>query len=218
MKWVNINNTELLKILNEYSDWFFSSDYSRLVEISHHEGRHRGMKLEEACGEKYLKHIVDKDNKHIGWPETTISVDIASDEQVPREHKQRRNEIDQTLCEFLGAHNQAVNVFYPEGGYMGWHNNWNAHGYNILLSYSPTGNGFFRYMDPLTKEIITMEDKPGWTCKVGYYGRGREPDKVYYHCAGSYEPRITLGFIVPHLEIWRNMIEDISNEDASGMS
>jgi hypothetical protein len=98
---------------------------------------------------------------------------------------------------------------------MGWHNNWNASGYNILLSYSKTGNGFFRYLDPITKEIVTMEDKPGWTCKVGYYGRGREPDKVYYHCAGSYEPRITLGFVVPHLEIWRSMIEDISEEDAT---
>ena len=215
MKWINIKSSELLDTLTDYSDWFFSSDYSKLTEISHHEGRHRGMKLEEACGEQYLKHIVDKDGKHIGWPETTISVDIASDEQVPREHKQRRNELDQELCQFLGAKNQAVNVFYPEGGYMGWHNNWNASGYNILLSYSPTGNGFFRYLDPLTKEIVTMKDKPGWTCKIGYYGRGREPDKVYYHCAGTYEPRVTLGFIVPHLDMWRNMIEDISEEDAS---
>ena len=215
MKWVNIENKEFLDILTDYSDWFFASDYSKLAEISNHWGRHRGMDVEEACSEKYLKHIVDKDGKHIGWPEVTKSVDIASDEQVPKDHKQKRNELDQELCQFLGAKNQAVNVFYPEGGYMGWHNNWNAPGYNILLSYSKTGNGFFRYLDPLTKEIITMEDKPGWTCKVGYYGKGREPDKVYYHCAGTYEPRVTLGFIIPHLDLWRNMIEDISEEDAT---
>ena len=62
---------------------------------------------------------------------------------------------------------------------------------------------------------VTMKDKAGWACKVGYYGRGREPDKVYYHCAGSYEDRLTLGFVIPHLELWRNMIEDISGEDAT---
>jgi hypothetical protein len=215
MKWVDINNNEVLSILTEYSDWFFQSDLNRLTEISHHEGRHQGMKLEEACGEEYLKEIVDKDGQHIGYPERTISVDIASEERVSSEHKKKRSDLADALCAYLGARNQAVNVFYPEGGYMGWHNNWNASGYNILLSYSPTGNGFFRYMDPLTKEIVTMEDKPGWTCKVGYYGRGREPDKVYYHCAGSYEPRVTLGFVVPHLEIWQSMIEDISGEDAT---
>ena len=63
-----------------------------------------------------------------------------------------------------------------------------------------------------------MQDPGGWCCKVGYYGRGREPDKVYYHCAGSREPRITFGFVIPHLELWRNMIEDISGEDASHFS
>jgi len=215
MKWIDINNEEVLEMLNEYSAWFFDTDMKLLTDISHNRERHKGMKLEEACGEDYLKEIVEKDGQHIGYPERTLSVDIASCDNVPSEHKEKRLKLSKKLCSYLGARNQAVNVFYPEGGYMGWHNNWNASGYNILLSYSPTGNGFFRYMDPLTKEIVTMEDKPGWTCKVGYYGRGREPDKVYYHCAGSYEPRITLGFVVPHLEIWRSMIEDISEEDAT---
>jgi len=218
MKWIEINNNEVLDILNEYSDWFFQSDLSKLIEIAHSEERHGGMKLEEACGEEYLKEIIEKDGEHIGFPEKTLSVDIGTSDDCPQDHKEKRNTLAEELCAYLGARNQAVNVFYPEEGFMGWHNNWNAHGYNILLSYSPTGNGFFRYMDPLTREIVNMPDKPGWTCKVGYYGRGREPDKVYYHCAGSHEPRITLGFVVPHLEIWRNMIEDISNEDAGGMS
>jgi hypothetical protein len=215
MKWVEINNKEILNILTEYSDWFFSSDYSKLTEISKKEGRHQGVSLEEACGEDYLKVIIDKDGEHIGFPEVTMSVDISNEDRAPSEHKKKRLELSEKLCAYLGARNQAVNVFYPKDGFMGWHNNWNASGYNILLSYSQTGNGFFRYLDPVTKEIVTMEDKPGWTCKVGYYGRGREPDKVYYHCAGSYEPRITLGFIVPHLEMWQDMIADISEEDAT---
>lgn len=215
MKWVSINNTEITEILNTYSDWFFEQDLSDLTAISQNEGRHKGMLLEEGCGEDYLKEIIKKDGKHIGYPERTISVDISSEDRASSEHKKMRMKLADKLCSYLGARNQAVNVFYPSGGFMGWHNNWNASGYNILLSYSKEGKGFFRYRDPLTKEIITMEDKPGWTCKVGYYGRGREPDKVYYHCAGSYEPRITCGFIVPHLEMWQDMIEDISGEDAT---
>ena len=118
----------------------------------------------------------------------------------------------------MGARNEAVHVYYPKNGFMGWHNNWNAHGYNILLSYTKNGGGFFKYRDPITHEVVEMLDTPGWTSKVGYYGRGREPDKVYYHCAGTYEPRLTFGFVIPNIDIWRSMIEDISGEDASHFS
>ena len=215
MKWININNTEVSEILNSYSDWFFEQDLSDLDKISNHEGRHQCYDLEKACGEEHLKEIVDKDGEHIGYPEKTISVDIASEERVSSEHKKKCREMATELCSYLGARNQAVNVYYPAEGFMSWHNNWNASGYNILLSYSKEGNGFFRYRDPITKEIVTMQDKPGWTCKVGYFCRGREPDKVFYHCAGSHEQRISLGFVIPHLEMWQDMIEDISGEDAT---
>ena len=216
MKWVDIKNPDITRILNEYSDWFFDeSDHTELIKIADREERHQGMTLEEACGEEYLAEIVDKDGKHIGFPEKTRSTDICNNDNVPSVHKEKRLALGWDLCAFLGARNQAVNVFYPENGFMGWHNNWNAHGYNILLSYSKEGNGFFRYRDLVTKEIVTMKDKAGWSCKVGYFGRGREPDKVFYHCAGSYEPRISLGFIVPHLEMWQDMISDISESDAT---
>lgn len=215
MRWVNVVNQEVLDILTNYSDWFFASDLTKLTEIANSEERHKGMKLEEACGTNHLHEIVDKGDEHIGFPERTMSVDIGTSDSAPKEHKDRKNKLSTDLCSYLGARNQAVNVFYPEGGFMGWHNNWNASGYNILLSYSKEGEGFFRYLDPITKEVVTMQDKPGWTCKVGYYGRKSEPEKIYYHCAGSYEPRITLGFVVPHLEIWRNMIEDIAEIDAT---
>ena len=34
----------------------------------------------------------------------------------------------------------------------------------------------------------------------------------------TYEDRITLGFVIPNVDMWRNMIEDISGEDASMFS
>jgi len=215
MKWISINSTEISEILNSYSDWFFGQDLSDLDKISHHEGRHQGFTLPKGCSLEHLQEIIEKDAEHIGYPEKTISVDIASEERVSSEHKSKVRELSTNLCSLLGARNQAVNVYYPEGGFMGWHNNWNASGYNILFSYSEKGNGFFRYLDPVTKKVVNMQDKPGWTCKVGYFGRGREPDKVFYHCAGSHEKRISLGFVIPHLEMWQDMIEDISGEDAT---
>lgn len=215
MKWISINNDDVSEILNSYSDWFFEQDLSDLNKIANSEGRHQGYTLPKGCSLEHLAEIVSKDGEHIGYPEKTISVDIASEEKVSHEHKKKCRDMATALCSYLGARNQAVNVYYPTGGFMGWHNNWNASGYNILLSYSKEGKGFFRYRDPLTQEIITMPDRKGWSCKVGYYGKGREPDRVYYHCAGTHEPRLTLGFVIPHLEMWQDMIEDISGEDAT---
>ena len=215
MKLVDIKNEEVLAIITEYSDWFFNQDLTDLDEISKHEGRHQGYTLDTGCGLDHLEEIVSKDGQHIGYPEKTISVDIASEDRVSSEHKKKCRDMATTLCSYLGARNQAVNVYYPAGGFMGWHNNWNASGYNIILSHSKEGNGFFRYRDPITKEIVNMKDSPGWTCKVGYFGKGREPDKVVYHCAGSHEPRLTLGFVIPHLEMWQDMIADISDINAT---
>lgn len=213
MKWIDISD-ELLEILEPYTEWFFSQD---LTELEAHIDPKRadGETLITGTGDAYLKRVVDSDGEHIGYPEHTRSIDVLMDHRTPKEHRDKCQELNKELCAFLGARNQAVQVYYPKDGFMSWHNNWNASGYNILISYSPTGNGFFKYLDPITKDVVTMEDRVGWSCKVGYYGKGREPDKVYYHCAGSNEDRITLGFVIPHLEMWRNMIEDISGEDAT---
>ena len=108
---------------------------------------------------------------------------------------------------------------YPENGFMGWHTNWNASGYNILLSYNTEeGGGFFRYLDPITKEMVTLWDPKGWSVKVGYFGRRSEPDKVFYHCAGSRSKRLTLGYVIPHEDLWKSMVEDITGEDTTHLS
>ena len=56
-----------------------------------------------------------------------------------------------------------------------------------------------------------MEDEPGWTVKVGYYGSFKEPDKIYWHCARAYDERITLGFVIPDEEFWKMMIDDLKD-------
>ena len=215
MQWINMSE-EILDMLNPYAEWFFKQDLNWL-ETKSKENEKNTNTLEYSCSEEYLKEIVDKDGQHIGYPEISYSFDLQSG-GIPGEFQEKYNELVNNLLMFLGASNQAVHVYYPKNGFMGWHNNWNSHGYNILLSYTKNGGGFFKYRDPITHEVVEMLDPGGWSGKVGYYGRGREPDKVYYHCAGSYEPRLTLGFVIPNIDIWRSMIEDISGEDSSHFS
>ncbi len=213
MKFLSKLSDDLLCILNPYKEWFFSqTDHDLLCE----KDRTGGEDYITAVSDEYLKKILDKDGAHVGFPEVARCCDISQYPHIPGLHKEKQKELNAELIRFLGARNVAVHTYYPPEGFMGWHNNWNAHGYNILLTYNSEENGgFFRYLDPVTKEVITMPDPKGWSCKVGYYGRGRERDKVYYHCCSNTAKRLTLGYVVPHLEIWRSMIEDISGEDGS---
>lgn len=110
----------------------------------------------------------------------------------------------------LGVEHVAVVTYYPKGGYMGWHHNCNAPGYNILFSHSVSGNGYFKYRNPKTKKIVTMTDTPGWNVKVGNFDAGKNNENLFWHTAWTGEPRITVAFVLNEKDIWLNMIEDIT--------
>ena len=201
MKTIEIRNKQLIKILDVYINSFLAADRSKFPNGI------KDITPEYACGEEYLLHMQGK--KVTGYPEKTHGVDLH--QYVPPPLAKPLQQLDNDLMAWSGSRNNAVKMVYPKGGYMGWHHNANAPGYNILLSWSEKGLGFFRYQDPVTKEIVTIEDKPGWTCKVGYYGPFSEPDKMYWHCASAeHEERVTLGYIIPHEGMWSNMCEDIA--------
>lgn len=206
-------NEEVLDLLNTYSTFFFDQDLTELTKLAVQNPKNKPIRQSGwGTSEAYLKVIVDKDGHHDGYPEMTYSHDLQSGKYSSPESKEKCLEVSQELMSWLGARNQAVHSYYPgDGGYIGWHNNWNAHGYNIIFSYTVDGSGYFKYLDPISKEVIHMQDSPGWCCKVGYFGRGREPDKVIYHCAGTNKsPRLTIAFVIPHREIWMNMVQEIS--------
>ncbi len=215
MIWTDISD-ELLDMLEPYSEWFFQQDLTPLNELANNNPKNTDT-MDNGCSTEYLHKVIEADGRHEGFPEISYSYDLKAG-NLPGEFHDRYQNLSTELCTWLGARNEAVHVYYPKNGFMSWHNNWNAPGYNILLSYTKNGGGFFKYRDPKTHEVIEMLDTPGWSCKVGYYGRGREPDKVYYHTAGTHEPRLTLGFVIPNIDMWRCMIEDISGKDASHLS
>ena len=201
MNTVQIKNKDLINLLNNYSNWFESINKSSI--------KVRGERDENEyyTSDKYLKKI-DKQN-HEGFPEKTHGIDLVFCDSTDNEIRKRIRKIDLDFNSLLGSKHCAVKMYYPAGGYMGWHNNHNASGYNILFSYTKNGNGFFRYK---TDKTYTMHDKPGWTAKVGYYGNNKEPDKLFWHCARAYEDRLTLGFVIPDRSFWEMMIEDIELE------
>ena len=201
MNTIQIRNKDLINLLNDYSNWFEGVNKS-LIKV-------RGERDENEyyTSEKYLKKI-DKKN-HEGFPEKTHGIDLVFCDSTDNEIRKRIRKIDLDFNSILGSKHCAVKMYYPAGGYMGWHNNHNASGYNILFSYTKNGNGFFRYK---TDKTYTMHDKPGWTAKVGYYGNNKEPDKLFWHCARAYEDRLTLGFVIPDRSFWEMMIEDIELE------
>lgn len=110
---------------------------------------------------------------------------------------------------YLGTPFNALVMAYPDNGYIGWHHNGNAPGYNILMTHSIDGNGRFKYWED--GQIKVIEDKPGWQVKVGYYPSERkEPDRVFWHEAETAKTRISVAWIIDHREMWQNMIETIS--------
>jgi hypothetical protein len=205
MKSIAINNPGLQNILNDFLPVLLAVDRSKFPY-----GQGSLVTSEYACGLEYLLHMQGK--KVDGFPEKTYGVDLMKYTTQHQSVRDALKKLDTDLLAWSGSRNNAVKMLYPKGGYMGWHHNANASGYNILLSWSADGLGFFRYQDPITKEIVTIQDRPGWTCKVGYYGRFNEPDRMYWHCASAeHEERFTLGYVIPHEGMWNDMADDIQS-------
>jgi hypothetical protein len=204
MQTVELNNSDLKQILNDFMDVLLRCDREK---FPYHKA---DIDADYACSMEYLEHMQGK--KVDGFPEKTYGIDLMKWTSNHESLQKALLKLDIDLLSWSGSRNNAVKMLYPKGGFMGWHHNANAPGYNILLSWSKDGKGFFRYQDPITKEIITMQDTPGWTVKCGYYGPWHEPDKIYWHCANAKEEeRFTLGYIIPHEGMWQDMIDDIQS-------
>lgn len=197
-------NKEVLDIVNPFSEWFFNHDMNDITILGEPD------KDEYYTSEEYLKFIQEKG--HEGYPEEKHGIDLKAIDSTPLTSRDVIIDVTKKLNAFFGSSFDAVKMYYPKKGFMSWHNNHNCPGYNILLSYTKNGDGWFRYQDPKTKEIITLYDKPGWTAKVGYYGANDEPENIYWHCARAYEQRLTLGFVIPDKNMWEMMCEDLHSQ------
>ena len=208
-------NPELLQILTEFSDWFFSRDNSDLNAFV---GKNPNMKNvsikdmgEESTSIPYLQNALKTPEKY-GFPAHSWGLELNHDHAYYNleDIKERAKKTNSELMNFFGARNNALQMYYPADGYIGWHNNGNAKGYNIVLSCNPGADGEFEHWDHINNKLNVFKDQAGWNCKVGYFGGFDEPDKLFWHCARTRTPRLTLSYVIFDKNIWEDMVADIN--------
>ena len=146
----------------------------------------------------------------VGWPAEHFSHPmgrVATDN--PSIFKDFYESIKYGFAQELGASANALFNYYPPGGFVGWHNNWNAAAHQILFTWSETGEGYFKYQDAETKEIVTLPDVKGWQAR--HYRFGRQENERCWHAAYTGCRRITLAykFSLDNSLILEDLLEEI---------
>ena len=156
--------------------------------------------------DKYRDKIIDMGTSHEG------GAGLGHCYHLKHENKTEFSSLDNQMKEELGLKQNALAVAYPPNGFIEWHNNANLPSYNLVFTWSETGNGWFRYYDRDRKENVTIPDKAGWSVKAGYFG-SYDDNKLVYHCAATECWRMTwswtLGF---DEEYWNDCLRSISEE------
>ena len=194
MSEVNIRNSELLEVLNGFSDEMLSKpSYDDEKYWTFREWQDIG-KGEYYCSRDYLDECLSRDEL-VGPPDRYFAQPIS---KMVREDKEMwegfMQKVKYDFASELGAHTSALLSYYPPGGFVGWHTNYDANAYQILFTWSETGDGYFRYYDKQKDEIVTIQDVAGWQCRHFYFGAGHEEDLHCWHSAYAGCQRITLAY------------------------
>lgn len=193
---VTIRNTELLTELNDIIDTFRSIPEYDDEAYRLHTGRGNAENGKLYTSEEHLREMLARDpDKHKGYPEDAYSFQIKpAAEKNPEAFEEFMVRTKYNLPMLLGAHSNALVSYYPPGGFVSWHTNWDAHAYQVLFTWSETGDGYFRYYDVQKDEIVHIPDVAGWQCRHYYFGRQDEPEHHCWHAAYTDCPRFTLAF------------------------
>lgn len=227
MQDVPVRNRDLLTNLNRYRD-FLMEDIESFQKNFHLQCQQDAKNRHYWTGEKYLKEILEEGDGHEGFPDSVygyeLSIHRKDHEFFTRDaHPSFRTKtnahlswMNRELIGWLGVRNNALTCWYPPGGFIAWHNNANAPAYNLIFTWSETGDGHFQYLDPVSKEVFTMKDHSGWQCKAAYFGHYQEPERLFYHSASTDCWRFTVSFMMNTStlseELREDLIEDIMTE------
>tara|TARA_B100001094_G_C18021009_1_gene715097 strand:+ start:73 stop:732 length:660 start_codon:yes stop_codon:yes gene_type:complete len=215
MRDIKINNKEVLDTLNWYSDWLVPKYNSGQMKedlpincMDHTRDRW--------IADDYLQRQIAKGRKHEGFPESmrsfagTMPNKEGETSKSSVEYREKGQEVNQRLMTALSAKKNTLVTCYPPGGWISWHNNANASGYNVLFSWSETGDGWFDYWDLEKKERVRIPDVQGWQCKMGYFGGYDQPERVCWHAASTECLRISVAYVFAEAEgLHQDIIDDI---------
>ena len=195
MSEVVIRNKELLGVLDSFSDEMLSKpSYNDEKYWTYHEydDIHKG---EYYTSREYLDECLSRYPELVGPPDRYFAQPIS---KMVREDKEMWGDFMQKVkydfAAEIGAHTSALLSYYPPGGFVGWHTNYDANAYQILFTWSETGDGYFEYYDKKTDEIVRIQDVPGWQARHYYFGSREEEDLHCWHAAYAGCQRITLAY------------------------
>jgi len=200
MSEVTIRNKGLLKTLNETLDMFLEHK-DLCTELS--DNLQRDVPVEEwekFCKEEYMHEMIAKGDEHQGFPETGFGFQVAQGaKQRPDVFEPLKKWTKTELPMRFGARSNSLTSYYPPNGFVGWHTNWNASAYQLILTWSESGDGYFSYYDRKSDTIITEPDVAGWQGRWYRFGRKDEPQHHCWHTAWTNCPRFTLAFKFPYV-------------------
>ena len=162
---------------------------------------------------EYRDYIVSLGTEHDGSPATAKSYPIKPEHYMGDDPNYAVDfaRMDSEIKTELGLKLNALSQLYPPTGYISWHTNANAPGYNLIFTWSETGDGWFKYLDKYGREV-TLQDKQGWTLKAGYFGTYEEK-KECYHAAYTDCWRMTHSFVLGNdYDYWKDCIDYITGD------
>ena len=218
---IEINNTVVLDALNNFKDYMYEKHKSGELKNDLHVNC-KDHTRDRWLADDYMHRIMDRGRAHDGFPESMHSYhgmspdgkgyDAPCGMKKLLEYRDVAIEMNNTLMSELTAKRNTLATVYPPGGWISWHNNANASGYNVIFSWSETGDGWFDYWDLDKKQRVRIPDKAGWQCKMTYFGSYDEPERLCYHSASTDCLRISVAYVFSSAEdIWKEVIRDISD-------
>jgi hypothetical protein len=209
--------------LNDYAisklkevEWLVTDDNYLITEPTCVEQRHA---QKQFTSDEELFRIMKMGQDHDGFPESIYGYSMTNNlkfklHSTSAQKVEFGNRVQSMMNNIMLSFNFKTNALftvYPPGGFISWHNNANAPAYNFIFTWSETGDGWFKYWDMEKKEIVTMQDVPGWQCKAGYFGA----EHLFYHAASTNCTRMTVAFTLSRDETSLNWQDDIIEEISS---
>ena len=204
---VSINNKEILEVLNSFKDlWYSDLDtFKENAQLHSHE-----KDRQDYISDEYCNKVMGIGQGHDGFPEVVKSYDLKNQKSI--EYSKKYFELNTKLQTLLATYNNALCTVYPPEGFISWHNNANASAYNLIFTWSETGDGYWKHIDPHTGEQVLVKDVPGWQCKAFFFGGYEDdPKDLVYHMASTDCWRMTISYIFDrhHKQFWQDIIEEI---------
>jgi len=196
---INLRNKDIIASLDSVKDQIFKSDFFRekIYNIPHKDlppdCRRRDPEdqpdPERFLSPEYLnRHMNDPD--HQGYPVEHFSIPMGQMAANCDILEKVNSYANGDFIAEMGGTSSAVFLYYPPGGFVGWHTNQNNSGWQFIFSWSEKGDGYFQYYDKKKEEIVRLPDVAGWNAR--HYHFGEDVGDHCWHSAYTNVPRITI--------------------------